>query len=183
MSSLDSFKTLNKLNVNGKLYFFYDLNVLANRFRFDLATIPACKKILLENLVRNEDGTVVTVDLINNFCKQLANQDNNLEISFFPTRVLMQDFTGVPAIADLAAMRYALKYRNIDPQKINPLSRVDLIIDHSVMVDSFGRSTSYQQNVEKEFLRNKERYEFLNGGKVLLIIFIWYLQVQVFVTK
>ena len=84
MSSIDSFKTLNKLNVDGKLYFFYDLNVLANRFRFDLATIPACKKILLENLVRNEDGTIVTVDLIKNFCKQLANQDNNLEISFFP---------------------------------------------------------------------------------------------------
>ncbi len=165
MSSIDSFKTLNKLNIDSKSYSFYDLNILANHFNFDLKIIPACKKILLENLIRNEDGTIITADLISDFCKQLTAQDNTLEISFFPTRVLMQDFTGVPAVADLAAMRDALKIKNIDPQKINPLSRVDLIIDHSVMVDFFGNPNSYKQNVEKEFLRNKERYEFLKWGQ------------------
>ena len=165
MSSIDSFKTLNKLNIDNQLYFFYDLNILSNYFKFDLNTIPACKKILLENLIRNEDGIIVTADLISDFCKQIADQYNSLEISFFPTRVLMQDFTGVPAVADLAAMRNALKIKNIDPQKINPLSRVDLIIDHSVMVDSFGSPTSYQENVEKEFLRNRERYELLKWGQ------------------
>ena len=120
---------------------------------------------MLENLIRNEDGISITSEMIKNFCYQLDNKEKSLEISFFPARVLMQDFTGVPAVADLAAMRDALKSKNIDPKKINPLSRVDLVIDHSVMVDAFGDSLSHHQNVKNEFNRNKERYEFLKWGQ------------------
>ena len=165
MSIIDTFKTKKKLEIDGKKYIFYDLNPLERVFKLDLNKIPFTKKILLENLIRHEDGKIVTSEIISKFCKQLYQSENNLELSFFPARVLMQDFTGVPAVADLAAMREALKAKNVDPRKINPLSRVDLIIDHSVMVDSFGNSQSYNINVEKEFIRNRERYEFLKWGQ------------------
>jgi len=108
---------------------------------------------------------LITADMINSLCSQLSNKDKSFEIAFSPTRVLMQDFTGVPAVADLAAMRDALKAKNIDPNKINPLSRVDLVIDHSVMVDEFGNAAAYDKNVKKEFTRNTERYEFLKWGQ------------------
>jgi len=103
--------------------------------------------------------------MISNLCKEINESKDNFEISFSPTRVLMQDFTGVPAVADLAAMRDALKDIGLDPNKINPLSRVDLVIDHSVMVDYFGNNNAYEDNVKKEFDRNKERYEFLKWGQ------------------
>ena len=103
--------------------------------------------------------------MISNLCNEINESKDNFEISFSPTRVLMQDFTGVPAVADLAAMRDALKERGLDPNKINPLSRVDLVIDHSVMVDYFGNNNAYEDNVKKEFDRNKERYEFLKWGQ------------------
>jgi len=141
------------------------LNVLANTYGFDLSKIPNSIKILLENLIRNEDGESVTKDMISNLCKKINETKDNYEISFSPTRVLMQDFTGVPAVADLAAMRDALKDKGLDPNKINPLSRVDLVIDHSVMVDYFGNNNAYEDNVKKEFDRNKERYEFLKWGQ------------------
>ena len=99
--------------------------------------------------------------MISNLCEKINENKDNYEISFSPTRVLMQDFTGVPAVADLAAMRDALKNRGLDPSKINPLSRVDLVIDHSIMVDYYGNNNAYEDNVKKEFDRNKERYEFL----------------------
>ncbi|MDC0624382.1 aconitate hydratase AcnA, partial [Alphaproteobacteria bacterium] len=130
-----------------------------------LSKIPNSIKILLENLIRNEDGESVTKDMISNLCMKINESKDNFEISFSPTRVLMQDFTGVPAVADLAAMRDALKNKGLDPNKINPLSRVDLVIDHSVMVDYFGNNNAYEDNVKKEFDRNKERYEFLKWGQ------------------
>ena len=143
----------------------FKIDKLSNHFNINLHKIPSCIKVLLENLLRYEDGISVTSEMINNFCNNLTDKNQSLEIAFYPTRVLMQDFTGVPAIADLAAMREALKRKNINPNIINPLSRVDLIIDHSVMVDSFGSSNAYAKNIEKEFKRNKERYEFLKWGQ------------------
>ena len=115
--------------------------------------------------MRNEDGESINKDIISSVFKALNDKnDENQEISFFPTRVLMQDFTGVPAVADLAAMRNALKQMGLKPTIINPLSRVDLVIDHSVMVDKYKTHILLEQNVKKEFERNKERYEFLKMG-------------------
>ena len=165
MTFIDTYKTFSKIDINGKRYVYFDLNKLASHFKFNLTTLPFTIKILLENLIRNEDGESITADMIFTFCSELTNKDKYFEIAFFPTRVLMQDFTGVPAVADLAAMRDALKAKNIDPNKINPLLRVDLVIDHSVMVDSFGNTAAYDKNVKQEFLRNKERYEFLKWGQ------------------
>ena len=165
MRSLNSFNTQKQITIDDKVYHYFDLNVLANTYGFDLSKIPNSIKILLENLIRNEDGESVTKDMISNLCKEINESKDNFEISFSPTRVLMQDFTGVPAVADLAAMRDALKERGLDPNKINPLSRVDLVIDHSVMVDYFGNNDAYEDNVKKEFDRNKERYEFLKWGQ------------------
>ena len=149
MTSIDTYKTFSKIDINGKKYVYFDLNKLANHFKFNLATLPTSIKILLENLIRNEDGKLITGNMITSICSQLNKKDKSFEIAFFPTRVLMQDFTGVPAVVDLAAMRDALKTKNIDPTKMNPLSRVDLVIDHSVMVDVFGNSTAYDKNVKQ----------------------------------
>ena len=135
MRSLNSFNTLKQITIEDKIYHYFDLNVLSLKYGFDLSKIPNSIKILLENLIRNEDGESVTKGMISNLCKKINENKDNYEISFSPTRVLMQDFTGVPAVADLAAMRDALKNKGLDPNKINPLSRVDLVIDHSVMVD------------------------------------------------
>ncbi len=165
MKSLNSFNTCKIIQIDEKKYQYYDLNILAKIFDFELSKVPNSIKILLENLIRNEDGESVTKDMISNLCLKINQPVDNYEIAFTPTRVLMQDFTGVPAVADLAAMRNALKKKGIDPNKINPLSRVDLIIDHSVMVDHFGDEEAYKKNVKKEFDRNKERYEFLKWGQ------------------
>tara|TARA_Y100001970_G_C14243599_1_gene866466 strand:+ start:270 stop:2909 length:2640 start_codon:yes stop_codon:yes gene_type:complete len=165
MISNNSFKTLKTITIDQKEYKFFDLNELAAQYGFDLYQIPNTIKILLENLLRNEDGESVNHNMISRFCEKINDQKNNYEICFSPTRVLMQDFTGVPAVADLAAMRNALKDKGVDPKKINPSSRVDLVIDHSVMVDYFGNSQAYEENVKIEFERNKERYEFLKWGQ------------------
>ena len=165
MKSINTFKTRSEIDINGKKYIYFDLNVLAKYFNFDLSLIPNSIKILLENLIRNEDNESISNEMITSLCSKIGNNEESLEIAFFPTRVLMQDFTGVPAIADLAAMRDALQSKNIDPKKINPLSRVDLVIDHSVMVDTFGGPESYNENVKHEFRRNQERYEFLKWGQ------------------
>ena len=165
MKSINSFKTRSEIKINGKKYIYFDLNILAGLFNFDLDLIPNSIKILLENLIRNEDGESVTHEMIAALCSIIGSSHDTFEIAFFPARVLMQDFTGVPAVADVAAMRDALRSKNIDPKKINPLSRVDLVIDHSVMVDTFGSAKSYQENVKYEFERNQERYEFLKWGQ------------------
>ena len=156
MKSINSFGTCKNLEINNKKYKYFDLNILANIYNFELSKIPNSIKIIIENLLRHEDGESVTKKMISDLCQEISKSSDNCEISFTPTRVLMQDFTGVPAIADLAAMRDALKDKGIDPNKINPLSRVDLVIDHSVMVDHFGNSHAYEENVKKEFDRNKE---------------------------
>jgi len=165
MKFLNSFNTCKQIIIDDKKYKYFDLNILASKYDFDLSKIPNSIKIILENLIRNEDGESVTKDMISNLCEKINENKGNYEISFSPSRVLMQDFTGVPAVADLAAMRDALKEKGLDPNNINPLSRVDLVIDHSVMVDYFGNRNAYEDNVKKEFERNKERYEFLKWGQ------------------
>ena len=152
--------------IDNNFYKYFDLKKVADQFNLNLMNIPISLKILLENLLRNEDGETVNKDMISSVFSSIDQRNSNsLEISFSPTRVLMQDFTGVPAIADLAAMRNALKSRGLEPKIINPLSRVDLVIDHSVMVDMYKKSDALEQNVKKEFERNKERYEFLKWGQ------------------
>ena len=161
MNSLDSFQTLDSLNVGGKEYAFYNIAKLHDKFPA-IQKLPKSKKILIENLLRLEDGKDVNKDLIE---KVLQNPEEKHEIFFLPARVLMQDFTGVPAVADLAAMRNAVALKGKDPAKVNPLSQVDLVIDHSVMVDYFATPNAFQKNVDMEFGRNKERYEFLKWGQ------------------
>jgi len=165
MKSLNSFNTKKNIIIDEREYTYFDLKTLSQIYNFELSKIPNSIKIIIENLLRNEDGEAVTREMIDNLCKKIATPLENFEISFTPTRVLMQDFTGVPAVADLAAMRDALKNKGIDPNNINPLSRVDLVIDHSVMVDHFGNDSAFDDNVKKEFNRNKERYEFLKWGQ------------------
>ncbi len=167
MKNINSFNSEHNIRVNNKDYRYFNIKSVAKLFNVNLSRVPISIKILLENLLRNEDGEIVTKDMISSVFKSLSesNKNNNLEIAFYPTRVLMQDFTGVPAVADLAAMRNALKNRGLEPQIINPLSRVDLVIDHSVMVDRYKNQNALKQNVKKEFERNKERYEFLKWGQ------------------
>ena len=161
MNSIDSFQTLDSLNVGGKEYAFYNIAKLHDKFPA-IQKLPKSKKILIENLLRLEDGKDVNKNLIE---KVLQNPEEKHEIFFLPARVLMQDFTGVPAVADLAAMRNAVALKGKDPAKVNPLSQVDLVIDHSVMVDYFATPNAFQKNVDMEFGRNKERYEFLKWGQ------------------
>ena len=168
MKNINSFSSEGTIEINNQKFKYFDLNKAAEYFDVDLSKIPISLKIIIENLLRNEDGENITKDMISNVftsLKQNNKKDKKTEIAFFPTRVLMQDFTGVPAVADLAAMRNALKSRGIEPKKINPLSRVDLVIDHSVMVDSYKDNNALKENVRKEFDRNKERYEFLKWGQ------------------
>ena len=166
MKNVNSFNSEQNLEVNNKIYKYFDLQAVASQFNVDLTKVPISIKIILENLLRNEDDENINKNMISSIFSSLQTQNKKtLEISFFPTRVLMQDFTGVPAVADLAAMRNALKKRGLEPKIINPLSRVDLVIDHSVMVDRYKNINSLEQNVKKEFERNKERYEFLKWGQ------------------
>jgi len=168
MKNINSFKTEDIIEINHQEFKYFDLSKAAKYFDFDLSKTPISIKIIIENLLRNEDGESITKDMISkvfSFLKKTNKKEEKIEIAFFPTRVLMQDFTGVPAVADLAAMRNALKKRGIEPKKINPLSRVDLVIDHSVMVDSYKNNNALRENVRKEFDRNKERYEFLKWGQ------------------
>ena len=161
MLSIDSFKTLDQFSNNGKKYIFYNLSKLEDNFP-KIKNVPKSKKILIENLLRLEDGKDVNKDLIENV---LENPEKKHEIFFLPSRVLMQDFTGVPAVADLAAMRDAVSKNGGDPSKVNPMSQVDLVIDHSVMVDYFASPNAFQKNVDMEFGRNAERYEYLKWGQ------------------
>ena len=161
MNSLDSFQTLDSLKIGNKNFAFYNISKLNDQYP-NIRKLPKSKKILIENLLRLEDGKDVNKDLIE---KVLQKPQEKHEIFFLPARVLMQDFTGVPAVADLAAMRDAVALKGKDPAKVNPLSQVDLVIDHSVMVDYFATPQAFQKNVDMEFGRNKERYEFLKWGQ------------------
>tara|TARA_R110002124_G_scaffold287365_1_gene474183 strand:+ start:122230 stop:124899 length:2670 start_codon:yes stop_codon:yes gene_type:complete len=160
----DSLGTKKSLDVNGKTYKYFSLKEAEKHFG-DISKLPYTLKVLLENLLRFEDGRSVKTDDIKAIVDWLKEHKSSHEIAYRPARVLMQDFTGVPAVVDLAAMREAMVSLGGNPQKINPLSAVDLVIDHSVMVDEFGSPESFKANVDREFERNKERYEFLRWGQ------------------
>jgi aconitate hydratase len=159
----DSLHTRSTLNVGGKNYAYYSLGKAASILG-NVSRLPFSMKVLLENLLRFEDGKTVTRDDLQAMADWLKERRINREIQYRPARVLMQDFTGVPAVVDLAAMRDAMKQLGGDPQKINPLVPVHLVIDHSVMVDEFGNPRAFEKNVEFEYERNSERYEFLKWG-------------------
>ncbi|HEX5755950.1 MAG TPA: aconitate hydratase AcnA [Arenimonas sp.] len=161
--SNDSFETLSTLNVDGRQYAFYSLPALGQRF--DLARLPFSLKILLENLLRCEDGVSVTPAHIEALARWDPQREPDTEIAFMPARVVLQDFTGVPCVVDLAAMRDAMTRLGGDPQRINPMIPSELVIDHSVQVDSFGKAESLDLNGRIEFERNRERYAFLRWGQ------------------
>ena len=164
MRSLDSLNCRRSLDVNGKTYLYYSLPEAAKTLG-DINRLPTSLKVLLENLLRWEDDITVRADDFNSLASWLKARTSEREIQYRPARVLMQDFTGVPAVVDLTAMRDAVSRAGADPQRINPLSPVDLVIDHSVMVDRFGSDQAFEQNVEIEMQRNGERYEFLRWGQ------------------
>ena len=164
MSSLDSLNTLATLKVDDKTYHYFSL-ALAAKSLGDLSRLPMSLKVLLENLLRWEDGKTVTEPDLKALAAWLKARRSDREIQYRPARVLMQDFTGVPAVVDLAAMRAAMAKAGGDPQRINPLSPVDLVIDHSVMVDRFASASAFEQNVDIEMQRNGERYAFLRWGQ------------------
>jgi len=165
IDSNNSYKSLTNLAVDGKIYKIFSLKKAEQSGLEGISSLPKSLKILLENLLRFEDNQTVKGEQIQAIKEWLENKSSRAEIAFRPTRVLMQDYTGIPAVADLAAMRDAIKLKKKDPNKINPLSTVDLVIDHSVMVDNYASKDSFRKNVEKEFQRNGERYSFLKWSQ------------------
>ncbi|HEX2800452.1 MAG TPA: aconitate hydratase AcnA, partial [Phenylobacterium sp.] len=165
MASVDSLKTRRELTVGKKTYAYYSLHAAEEAGLSGVSRLPISMKVLLENLLRNEDNMSVGADDLKALAAWVDNKGAvEHEISFSPARVLMQDFTGVPAVVDLAAMRDAMTSLGADPEKINPLNPVDLVIDHSVMVDYFGTAKAFGENVDREYERNMERYNFLRWG-------------------
>lgn len=160
----DSLGTRRKLKVGGNSYDYFSLEAASKAGLGDISALPFSLKVLFENLLRYEDASTVTVDDVKALADWGKEKKSNREIAYRPARVLMQDFTGVPAVVDLAAMREAMVELGGDPKKINPLSPVDLVIDHSVMIDHFGTANAFKSNVDMEFERNNERYEFLAWG-------------------
>src|SRR6202000_3098383 len=163
MPPTNSFDAKATLSVGDTTYDIYRLDALQSKF--DIARLPFSLKILLENLLRNEDGEAIRAADIEALAKWNAKAEPSEEIAFTPARVVMQDFTGVPAIVDLAAMRDAMRAMGGDPNKINPLVPAELVIDHSVQVDVFGSASAFERNAELEFERNRERYAFLRWGQ------------------
>src|SRR6187397_2553568 len=165
MTSLDSFRCCKTLQVGSKNYAYFSLPTAERNGLKGTSRLPFSMKVLLENLLRNEDGRSVTKDDIKAVAEWLKTKTSEREIAFRPARVLMQDFTGVPAVVDLAAMRDAMKHLGGDPSKINPLVPVDLVIDHSVIVNFFGSPTAFKKNVAEEYAQNQERYTFLKWAQ------------------
>ena len=165
MASLDSFKCLRPLKVGSKTYAFYSMPDAEKNGLKGISRLPFSLKVLLENLLRNEDGRTVNKEDIQSVAQWLKTKTSEREIAFRPARVLMQDFTGVPAVVDLAAMRDAMKMLGGDAKKINPLVPVDLVIDHSVAVNFFGNNAAFKKNVEEEYKQNQERYRFLKWAQ------------------
>lgn len=165
MNHPDSFKCHQTLDVEGKTYHYYSLPKASDNGLGDISRLPYSLKVLLENLLRHEDNQTVTKADIQALADWVKTQKSTHEIAYRPARVLMQDFTGVPAIVDLAAMRTAFEKSGGDPNQINPLTPVDLVIDHSVQVDKFKSPDAYRLNTEIEMDRNRERYEFLRWGQ------------------
>jgi aconitate hydratase len=165
MTSLDSFRCCKTLQVGSKSYAYFSLPTAERNGLKGISRLPFSMKVLLENLLRNEDGRTVTKDDIKAFAEWLKTKTSEHEFAFRPARVLMQDFTGVPAVVDLAAMRDAMKELGGDPKKINPQVPVDLVIDHSVAVTFFGNNQAFKKNVDEEYRQNQERYKFLNWAQ------------------
>lgn len=165
VKSLDSFRCAKALQVGNRTYHYFDLKVAAANGLGDVTSLPYSLKVLLENLLRKEDGQAVTKQDIQALADWLKRKTSTHEVAYYPARVLMQDFTGVPAVVDLAAMREAMTKLGGDPKRINPLTPVDLVIDHSVMIDAYGDKDAFRKNVELEFERNGERYEFLKWAQ------------------
>ena len=163
--SKNSYNSLSELNIDGKKYKFYSLKTAEENGLDGISKLPKSLKVLLENLLRYEDDISVTKSQIEAVKNWLKEKKSKTEIAYRPARVLLQDYTGIPAVADLAAMREAVKEKNKDPKTINPLSSVDLVIDHSVQVDQSAKNDSFDKNVEIEFKRNGERYSFLKWGQ------------------
>ena len=165
MTSLDSFNCEREIKVGKTVYTYYDLNVAEKNGLDGISKLPKSLKVLLENLLRHEDGSTVIKDDILAMVDWLKTRTSTHEIAYRPARVLMQDFTGVPAVVDLAAMRDAMVDLGGKANAINPLNPVHLVIDHSVMVDYYGTKTAFKKNVEREYERNGERYDFLKWGQ------------------
>jgi aconitate hydratase len=163
----DQLKTRRTLEVGGKSFSYYSIEAAQAQIG-DVSRLPYSMKVLLENLLRFEDDSTVTINDIKAFAQWAQDRCSDREIQYRPARVLMQDFTGVPCVVDLAAMRDAMTKLGGDPQKINPLVPVDLVIDHSVMVDEFGTPQAFEDNMDLEYARNIERYEFLKWGQTAL---------------
>src|SRR5271165_1807538 len=161
---MNSFSSKAVLTSGNRSYTFYRLPALTDR-GFDLSRLPFSLKILLENLLRREDGVNVTASDIEFLANWAAKAEPSREIAYMPARVLMQDFTGVPAVVDLGAMRDAIKTLGGDPERVNPLVPAELVIDHSVQVDEFGTAGAFDANTLLEFQRNRERYAFLKWGQ------------------
>ncbi|MBI2714163.1 MAG: aconitate hydratase AcnA [Rhizobiales bacterium] len=165
MTSLDSFRCCKTLQVGSKAYAYYSLPIAEKNGLKGISRLPFSMKVLLENLLRNEDGRTVSKDDIKAVAEWLKTKSSDHEFAFRPARVLMQDFTGVPAVVDLAAMRDAMKSLGGDPKKINPQVPVDLVIDHSVAVNFFGNNQAFKKNVDEEYRQNQERYKFLKWAQ------------------
>ncbi len=161
----NSYNSLKSINIDNKDYQYYSLSEAEKNGLTGIAKLPKSLKVLLENLLRYEDDLSVTKNQIDAIKDWLKTKKSNTEIAYRPARVLLQDYTGIPAVADLAAMREAVKEKNKDPNTINPLSAVDLVIDHSVQVDQSAKADSFEKNVDIEFQRNGERYSFLKWGQ------------------
>src|SRR5687767_11667300 len=165
MTTLNTFGTRTQIKAGGEQVEIYSLPALERAGFPGVARLPYSMKILLENLLRREDGAFVKSDDIRALAEWNATANAEQEISFMPARVLLQDFTGVPCVVDLAAMRDAIVSLGGDPDRVNPLQPVELVIDHSVQVDYFGRPDAFALNAELEFTRNRERYAFLRWGQ------------------
>ncbi|MDC3008402.1 aconitate hydratase AcnA [Candidatus Pelagibacter sp.] len=161
----NSYNSLSEIDIQGKKFKYYSLEIAEKNGLDGISRLPKSLKVLLENLLRYEDDLSVTKKQIEAIKEWLKDKKSKTEIAYRPARVLLQDYTGIPAVADLAAMREAVKNKKKDPEKINPLSAVDLVIDHSVQVDQSAKSDSFEKNVEIEFKRNSERYSFLKWGQ------------------
>lgn len=164
-ASQDSFDCKRSISVDGQEFAYYSLPEAEKNGLDNISKLPTSLKVVLENLLRHEDGRFVTRKMIADTAKWVETQSCATEIAYRPARVLMQDFTGVPAVVDLAAMRDGILALGGDPEKINPLNPVDLVIDHSVMIDEFGNPRAFQANVDREYERNMERYTFLKWGQ------------------
>ena len=161
----NSYNSLTEIKINNKDFKIFSLSKAETNGLNGISKLPKSLKVLLENLLRYEDDLSVTKNQIEAIKNWLKEKKSKTEIAYRPARVLLQDYTGIPAVADLAAMREAVKDKNKDPNTINPLSAVDLVIDHSVQVDQSAKADSFDKNVEIEFNRNGERYSFLKWGQ------------------